>query len=100
MPASSKEFLDIQATIEFGFTLKRVPDMTRTYSLGNDFARNVVMFVAYETPSSQTNNRKNNFLVLVAIRCTGAAVKNCIKFNKGKILITFTLKWWELRICK
>ena len=32
-PASSKEFLDIQATIECGFTLKRVCDMTRTYSL-------------------------------------------------------------------
>ena len=32
MPASSKEFLDIQATIECGFTLKRVCDMTRTYS--------------------------------------------------------------------
>ena len=32
MPASSKEFLDIQATIEDGFTLKRVRDMTRTYS--------------------------------------------------------------------
>ena len=31
-PASSKEFLDIQATIECGFTLKRVCDMTRTYS--------------------------------------------------------------------
>ena len=30
--ASSKEFLDIQATIECGFTLKRVCDMTRTYS--------------------------------------------------------------------
>ena len=29
-PASSKEFLDIQA--ECGFTLKRVRDMTRTYS--------------------------------------------------------------------
>ena len=28
----SKEFLDIQATIECGFTLKRVRDMTRTYS--------------------------------------------------------------------
>ena len=27
-----KEFLDIQATIECGFTLKRVRDMTRTYS--------------------------------------------------------------------
>ena len=31
VPASSKEFLDIQATIEYGFTLKRVHDMTRTY---------------------------------------------------------------------
>ena len=31
-PASSKEFLDIQATIECGFTLKLVRDMTRTYS--------------------------------------------------------------------
>ena len=31
-PALSKEFLDIQATIECGFTLKRVRDMTRTYS--------------------------------------------------------------------
>ena len=31
VPASSKEFLDIQATIECVFTLKRVRDMTRTY---------------------------------------------------------------------
>ena len=31
-PASSKEFLEIQATIESGFTLRRVRDMTRTYS--------------------------------------------------------------------
>ena len=31
-PASSKEFLDIQATIECGFTLKRVRDMIITYS--------------------------------------------------------------------
>ena len=31
-PASNKEFLDIQATIECGFTLKRVRDMIRTYS--------------------------------------------------------------------
>ena len=28
---SSKEVLDIQATIEYGFTLKRVRDMTKTY---------------------------------------------------------------------
>ena len=32
MPALSKEFLDIQATIEYEFTLKHVRDMTRTYS--------------------------------------------------------------------
>ena len=32
-PASSKEFLVIQATIGCGFTLKRVRDMTRRYSL-------------------------------------------------------------------
>ena len=31
-PASSKEFLDIQATTECGFTLKRVRDMIKTYS--------------------------------------------------------------------
>ena len=30
--ASSKEFFDIQAFIECGVTLKRVRDMTRTYS--------------------------------------------------------------------
>ena len=31
-PASTKEFLDIQAIIECGFTLKRVRGMTRTYN--------------------------------------------------------------------
>ena len=30
-PASIKEFLDIQATVEDGFTLKCVRDITRTY---------------------------------------------------------------------
>ena len=31
MPALSKEFLDIQATVDCRFTPKRVLDMTRTY---------------------------------------------------------------------
>ena len=31
-PASSKEFLDIQATVECGFTLKLVRDMIKTYN--------------------------------------------------------------------
>ena len=30
-PASNKDFLDIKATIECGFTLKRVRDMIITY---------------------------------------------------------------------
>ena len=32
VPASSKKFLDIQATIECGFTPKHIHDMTRTYN--------------------------------------------------------------------
>ena len=35
VPASSKEFFDIQATIEWGFTLKPIHDMIRTYSHEN-----------------------------------------------------------------
>ena len=31
-PASSKEFLDIQATVECGLTLKLVRDMIKTYN--------------------------------------------------------------------
>ena len=31
-PVSGKEFLDIQATTECGFTLKRVRDMIKTFS--------------------------------------------------------------------
>ena len=34
-PASSKEFLEIQVTIECGFTLKSVRDMKITYSQMN-----------------------------------------------------------------
>ena len=34
-PFLSKRFLDIQETIECGFTLKRVHEMTRTYSQMN-----------------------------------------------------------------
>ena len=32
-PASSKEFLDIQAELECGFILERVRDLIRTYSV-------------------------------------------------------------------
>ena len=36
----SKEFLDIQATIECRFTLKLLPDMIITYSQNNKFSGN------------------------------------------------------------
>ena len=39
-------FLDIQATIEFGFTLKRVRDMTKTYSHFNSLLF-IKIFVSY-----------------------------------------------------
>ena len=41
MPVSSKEFLDTQANIECGFTLKCVRDMTRTYSQLERFFENL-----------------------------------------------------------
>ena len=45
VPASSKEFLDIQTTIECGFTVKLVCDMTRTYSLSYTLIDGVSCFV-------------------------------------------------------
>ena len=35
-----------------------------SWSFGNDFARNVVIFSVDNSSSSHTDNRKNNFLVL------------------------------------
>ena len=39
-----KRTLDIQATIECGFTLKRVRDMTRTYSLFDMFTQSIKFY--------------------------------------------------------
>ena len=53
---SSKEFLDIQASIECRFTLKRVPDMTRTCSqwVIERFRVNRVCSVLYLSSIHQT----------------------------------------------
>ena len=48
-PASSKEFLDIQATIECGFTLKRVRDMIKTY---NEYLMLLVSFITVRKTKS------------------------------------------------
>ena len=56
VPASSKEFLDIQATIECGFTLKRIHDMTRTYS-------QLLWGCLMNSIKSNTINLKNIFML-------------------------------------
>ena len=55
-PASSKKFLDIQATIECGLTLKRVRDMIRTYS---QLKSNVM-----KVPTSLTNFTGDNQILM------------------------------------
>ena len=40
--ALSKEFLEIQGTIECGFTLKLVRDMTRTYNHDSSLAQPIM----------------------------------------------------------
>ena len=56
-----------------------------SWSFGNDFARNVVIFSCDNSSSSHTDNRKNNFLVLgegptQGINdSTGSAEKNLVK---------------------
>ena len=44
-PVLSKEFLDIQATMECGFTLIRVRDMIRTYS-----QKTLLLVIVYRAP--------------------------------------------------
>ena len=47
-PALSKEFLDIQATVECGFTLKRVLDMTRTYCQMSRFGISTKLHIRFK----------------------------------------------------
>ena len=39
-------------------------DGTGSWSFGNDFGRNIVIFGVGNSSSSHSDNRKNNFLVL------------------------------------
>ena len=67
---SSKEFLDIQVTIECWFTLKRVRDMTRTYSLGSLTLRSsrcIGTFLTFLTHNPGKDIDKNAFLPLLLL---------------------------------
>ena len=58
--SSSKEFLEIQATIECRFTLKCVCDMTRTYSQKQqDLFRGRTLSMSERGPEAFTNFSKN-----------------------------------------
>ena len=39
-------------------------DSAGSWNFGNDFARNVIIFIVDNSSSSHTDNHKNNFLVL------------------------------------
>ena len=57
MPASSKEFLDIQANIECGLTLNRVRDMIRTYNQ-LELIRFLGGFIGWKFKQERTNQRQ------------------------------------------
>ena len=65
-PASSKEFLDIQATVECGFTLKLVRDMIKSYN--QDYSELHYRFQILENRNRNTvkdNKIENNVTVVV-----------------------------------
>ena len=59
-PASSKEFLDIQATAECGFTLKLVRHMIKTYKQNKGFQRSIY-WNEYKTKEINENADANVF---------------------------------------
>ena len=61
-PASSKEFLDIQATIECGFTLKRVRDMIKTYNLYLNFG-NILAFLTGVHWTAKRELKSSDFIL-------------------------------------
>ena len=59
----SKEFLDIQATIECGFTLKRVRDRIRTYSQFrvSDYTIQNALFGGVKITKNATDTSKHKY---------------------------------------
>ena len=63
MPALSKEFLDIQATVECGITLKRARVMTRTYSIPCSQALKLNCICSETNSFDKLNNDLERFLL-------------------------------------
>ena len=68
------------------------------WSFGNDFARNVLIFGNDKKPSSYTDNRKNNFLVLVKdllMILKAAEKKLSINFSQVKTKFCLSLHYHD-----
>ena len=74
MDASRKELLDIQATIECGFTQKYVRDMTKTYSITLTFVNQVI----------RSHNIEGNTTILLKVG-TDAGAQLEIFLEQGRI---------------
>ena len=77
-PASSKEFLDIQATVERGFTLKLVRDMIKTYNQIDD---------VYENLEDYNPTKKKMVTMVFDDMITDMKANKKIKFHSHSIVL-------------
>ena len=64
-------------------------DGAESWSFGNDFARNIVIFGVNNNSSSDADNHKNDFLMLVEVRICG--INESFGATEQKISIKFTI---------
>ena len=97
VPASSKDFLDIQATTECGFTLKPIRDMTRTYNqLMKSFYILIFSFILpyFHKTFSKTDSSR---LILESIKASEIKTSMVFSNNQNGIYLMFLLlfcKYW------
>ena len=95
MPVLSKEFLYNQATIECGFTLKRVRDMIRTYSLK-------IMYLKKKKKQHVKYSLKQiygQFPVKLIAQANGSVVFLCKRFYLKVVLKEFNISRNEQTKC-
>ena len=87
-PASSKEFLDIQATIECGFTLKHVRDMIKTYSQTPTDLAKLTNAVEHDVVKKTDYNAKATSIEAQIAGLTKNTVDNLADITKLKAIDT------------
>ena len=90
-PASSKEFLDIQATTECGFSLKPIRDMTRTYNqLMKSFYILIFSFILSYFHKT-FNKTDSSWLILESIKASEIKTSMLFSNNQNGIHLMFLL---------